>query len=70
MSLKTLEQHEKEKAVIHAFVESDKPRLNGIACPKCGEELFDSNPSLRLMSSPQKTHIHCVKCDYKGMRSV
>lgn len=71
MELKSLEQHEKEKATIHTFVESSSPRKNGIACPKCGEELWDSNPSIRLLGN-YKTHIHCIKkdCNYKGSRTV
>lgn len=24
----------------------DSQKLNGIACPKCGEELYDSNPTI------------------------
>jgi len=72
MELKTLEQHEKEKATIHTFVESSSPRKNGIACPKCGEELWDSNPSIQMRSHPARTHIHCIKkdCNYKGSRTV
>lgn len=34
------------------------PQPNGIACPKCGAELMDSNPSITLTSY----------CEYHGTR--
>jgi DNA-directed RNA polymerase subunit RPC12/RpoP len=46
----------------------NSPRLNGIACPKCGEEMFDSNPMATLTSMPAKKNVHCSKCDYVGYR--
>lgn len=68
--LKTLDQHEKEKSIVHTFVESDKPKLNGIACPKCNAELFDSSPYLVLLSMPSKKNIHCSNCNFKGYRTA
>ena len=68
MTLQTLEEHEKEKAVIHTFVESDKPKKNGIKCPKCETELFDTTPNLVVMAC--KTYIHCACCGWKGTRTV
>jgi hypothetical protein len=49
---------------------SNNPRLNGFACPKCGEELFDSKPMITLTSMPPKKNVHCSKCDYVGYRVV
>ena len=48
------------------------PRLNGIACPKCGSELFDSNPNITLTSFPAQKNTHCSseKCDYTGYRFI
>lgn len=47
---------------------NQRPLKNGIACPKCGEELLDSNPNMTLTSYPPKKNIHCEKCDYRGYR--
>lgn len=44
------------------------PCPNGIACPECNSELWDSNPSMTLASNPPKKHIHCPDCDYRGYR--
>lgn len=41
--------------------------LNGIACPKCGEELMDSSSSVLLSHPPQK-RVNCSKCDFVGTR--
>jgi len=46
----------------------DAPRKNGVACPKCGAELFDTHPNLILSSMPPKKHVHCVKCPWRGER--
>jgi len=46
------------------------PVPNGISCPDCGEELVDSRPGVRLLSSPPKTNTACTSCDYKGYRVV
>jgi len=62
----TLEEHDSIKAV--NIYNHNSPRLNGIACPKCGEELYDSNPMVTLASYPPKKNIKCSKCDYVGYR--
>jgi hypothetical protein len=43
------------------------PVLNGLACPKCNSELYDSDNSI-LTSMPAQKNVHCSKCDYKGYR--
>lgn len=45
------------------------PTLNGIACPECSEELFDSDQEL-LMSDVPKRRIHCESCGYAGLRAA
>lgn len=40
-------------------------RPNGIACPSCGNELFDTSPSITLPTAPPSKHIHC-SCGFKG----
>jgi len=65
--LKSLEQHnaEKMKTIVSWFGYKEK---NGIACPDCGEELYDSDPMLTLTSFPAKKNIHCDNCHYLGYR--
>ena len=46
----------------------NKPRKNGIACPKCGGELADSSPSITLTSDPPQKNVSCEACGYKGYR--
>ena len=45
-----------------------EPHPNGIACPECGKELWDSSPAITLDSSPPEMHINCPACGYKGYR--
>lgn len=45
-----------------------KPIPNGIACPKCGEELLDSTPDRALLTHPIQYRIHCPSCGYSGTR--
>ncbi len=62
--LKSLEQH---NAISYSyFIQATTyPKLNGIACPKCGGELMDSNNCL-LPSYPAQKNVNCSKCDYRG----
>ena len=52
--LKNLDEHNDAPAQIHSNIFSNSPRLNGIACPNCGEELYDSRPMVVLTSLPAK----------------
>lgn len=42
-------------------------KLNGIACPKCGSEMFDTNPMMTLTSFPPQKDVGC-QCGYRGYR--
>lgn len=64
--LKNLDSFNEEKSKSYSSL--SVPRLNGIACPKCGSELYDSNPSFSLMTYPPKKAINCSKCEYTGYR--
>jgi len=64
MKLRTLEQHDALKA--EAYRISGLPKKNGIACPSCGKELFDTSPAVVLPSAPPRKYIHCETCDFKG----
>lgn len=46
--------------------ESRKPHANGIACPECGLELWDSSPGLVLTSNPPQRNVHCPACKWRG----
>lgn len=49
---------------------NNTPRKNGVACPNCGEELYDTNPMITLTSYPAQKTVHCDKCGYKGYRVI
>ena len=66
--LKSLLEHNGEASNRQWALNDPSPRLNGIACPKCGEELYDSNPMSILTSMPAQKNVHCSKCDYVGYR--
>jgi hypothetical protein len=64
----SLEDHNAGKREHFRVHDLNKPVPNGIACPECGEELFDSNPMSILTSIPPKKAVHCEKCKYSGFR--
>jgi len=68
--LKNLDAHNAEASSAQWAMLDDSKKLNGIACPKCGEELYDSNPMCTLTSMPAQKNVHCSKCDYVGYRIV
>jgi hypothetical protein len=67
MPLKSLNEWNEERRTGHARVGTPGPRHNGIACPKCGKELFDSDPTTTLASSPPQKNVHC-ECGFVGYR--
>ena len=68
--MKTLAEYNAERT--RKRIEFDNwmrnPHVNGIACPKCGKELWDSSPSITLTSNPPKKNVHCPACGFKGYR--
>ena len=64
--LKKLDDFNSERSGEHNRVAASCK--NGIACPSCGAELFDTSPLVVLTSSPAQKHIHCNGCSYKGYR--
>ena len=53
-----------------AYVASScDPRPNGVACPKCGAELYDSSPCFALTSHPLQYYVHCPSCKWHGTRN-
>lgn len=69
--LKTLEENN-ALAFSGTRVDFNTPRLNGIACPKCGSELFDSQPNGILNLNPAQKNIKCLskECNYIGYRFI
>jgi hypothetical protein len=66
--LKDLNEHNAEASSIQWAMNDDSPVLNGIACPKCGEEMYDSSPMVMLTSFPAQKNVNCSKCDHVGYR--
>lgn len=67
--LKSLEEHNASRSKAYDVMASrNLPRPNGIACPKCGTELIDSDPTMTLASNPPQKNIKCPSCDYVGYR--
>jgi ribosomal protein S27E len=67
-NLKSLDEYNGERVQCHFNLTFDQPRFNGITCPKCGEELMDTNPMVTLTSYPPKKNVNCSKCEYIGYR--
>jgi hypothetical protein len=65
--LKSLAEHNAEYWSYHTALYDNRPQRNGIACPKCESELWDSNPNVTLTSNPPKKNVHC-DCGYTGYR--
>lgn len=65
--LKTLDAHNSQRRTVHN-IDLSEPTPNGIACPKCGTELMDSNPGFTLTSSPPQKNTECPSCGYHGLR--
>jgi len=68
--LKSLDDHNSTARDWNSSLFGNTPVPNGIACPKCGEELMDSQPMVTLTSFPAQKTVHCTSCDYRGYRIV
>ena len=62
--LKTLDEHNTEQWKYQISMMDNSARLNGIACPNCEEEMYDTNPNEKLTSYPSQKNIHCENCKY------
>lgn len=65
-NMKSLEEFNKERRQ-RAQISND-PHANGIGCPMCGKELWDSKPGVMLTSYPPQKNVHCPECGYTGYR--
>ena len=69
MTLKSLDLFNSERLKAHEqLLRLNDPHPNGIACPVCGKELWDSNPSITLTSNPAQYNVHCPACGHRGYR--
>ena len=67
--MKTLEDHNQEKwDAYRATQEGKLPHTNGISCPECGKDLWDSNPTVVLATNPPQKNVRCIACGYAGFR--
>ena len=67
--METLDEHNEKRWKAHtALMDEQKSHPNGIECPKCGKELWDSNPMITLTSNPPQKDVHCPACGYVGYR--
>ncbi len=66
LTLKSLEEH--NAGIREIYTNINKATPNGIACPKCGAELRDTNPGILLTSNPPQHYVGCEKCGYSGTR--
>lgn len=66
MTLKSLAEHNRQQHQLRE--QRSRPHPNGIACPKCGAELWDSAPMIVLTSNPPQKSVHCRECGYRGTR--
>lgn len=66
--LKSLQKHNEDNFNYLQQLNDNSPIPNGIACPKCGEELLDSTPNIVLTSNPPQYNVNCPKCGYRGYR--
>jgi len=63
--LKTLDEHNKSRH-LSAWLDAG-PKRNGIACPICGKELWDTDPTMTLTNDPPQKTVHC-DCGWTGYR--
>ena len=70
--MESLDDYNKRRRADHNLMRQAMTRQspNGIACPTCGKELFDSNPNETLTSDPPQKRVHCNECHYSGFRVV
>lgn len=64
--LKPLKEFNEEKQQEH-LAAITYPKLNGLECPLCKNELQDLD-SFILLSYPAKRNVGCSKCSYRNYR--
>lgn len=67
--LMSLEEHNAIVAQQYHDPQANLPAKNGLACPVCGKEMFDTTPNMIHVSHPPRKAIHC-RCGYRGWRNA
>jgi len=60
--LKSLKDHNDGRRLFDAY--GGNSLKSGIACPKCGSELYYNNPDMVLTSNPPKRSVECNNCKH------
>jgi len=60
--LKSLKDHNDGSRLFDAY--GGNSVKSGIACPKCGSELYYNNPDMVLTSNPPKRSVECKNCKH------
>ena len=60
--LKSLNEHNDGRRLFDAY--GGNSVKSGIACPKCGSELYYNNPDMVLTSNPPKRSVECKNCKH------
>ena len=67
--MKTLAEHDAERLKLFWVLQQiNQAHANGIACPNCATELWDTDPAVILTSYPPRKAVHCPTCNYVGTR--
>jgi len=64
--LKSLEEFNEERR--YAYHREKENMGNGIACPRCGVEMYDAKGEGVMMSIPPQLRVICPSCEYRGNR--
>lgn len=64
MSDKLIPLEEYNKKKVESFQRPRYPKPNGIACPKCGSELYDESAEI-LLSYPEQKRVICLNPECK-----
>jgi hypothetical protein len=59
--MKTLSEYQKE-----VYPSRQTIAWVGVACDRCGAELYNSSPGVLLATDPPKISVRCSKCDFSG----
>ena len=69
--LKSLNEHNHAQSLLYQpMMQPQIPRLNGIACPNCGEEMVDDDVNCVRASMPPQIQVRCPKCNHYSFRVV
>jgi hypothetical protein len=65
--LRSLDESNREK--LKKYIQENTELKNGLACPKCGNELYDSSPYEVLFAYPSQKKVIC-ECGFQSYRFV